>query len=213
MVTLQEINHPNISELLITLSHEGITDTLVYQPGINGANFLGTKFKDEALLELSQGTAPFTSSFKPKSPLSIFGGLEATGDWVITITDQVPANDGVFEAWSISILSNPSTDIKDEIDIPNDFYLFQNYPNPFNPSTKIRYSIPSVIATEAKQSQLVTLKVYDVLGNEVATLVNEEKPAGTYEIEFSADGLASGMYLYRLQAGSFIQTKKMILIK
>jgi photosystem II stability/assembly factor-like uncharacterized protein len=205
MVTLQEINHPDISELLITLSHEGITDTLVYQPGINGANFLGTKFKDEALLELSQGTAPFTSSFKPMSPLSIFSGLEATGDWVITITDQVPANDGVFEAWSISILSNPSTDIEVENYIPNEFYLFQNYPNPFNPTTNIRFRISDF--------EFVTLKVYDILGNEFATLVDEYREAGSYEVEFDASGLASGLYLYRLQAEGYIETKKMILIK
>ncbi len=74
--------------------------------------------------------------------------------------------------------------VPNEDPIPNTFSLEQNYPNPFNPSTKIRYTIPSVIASEAKQSQLVTLKVYDVLGNEVATLVNEEKPAGSYEVEF-----------------------------
>jgi photosystem II stability/assembly factor-like uncharacterized protein len=101
---------------------------------------------------------------------------------------------------------------------PKDFILLQNYPNPFNPSTTIRYSIPSVIASGTKQSSFVTLKVYDVLGNEVATLVNEEKPAGSYEVEFtshsgSVRNLSSGVYLYTLQAGSFIQTKKFILMK
>ena len=70
--------------------------------------------------------------------------------------------------------------------MPDRFALEQNYPNPFNPSTTIRFSIPNVIASTPKQSQLVTLKVYDVLGDEVATLVNEEKPAGTYEIKFDA---------------------------
>ena len=98
------------------------------------------------------------------------------------------------------------------------FALEQNYPNPFNPSTKIRYSIPR--STEYYSVlQNVTLKVYDILGNEVATLVNEEKPAGTYEVEFSAEsfgnasGLTSGIYFYRLQAGSFTETKKMILMR
>ena len=92
--------------------------------------------------------------------------------------------------------------------------LEQNYPNPCNPSTTIKYSIPT--------SEFVTLKVYDVLGNEVATLVDEEKPAGSYEVEFSAKGIAygrnaynlsSGIYFYTMQAGSFTQTKKLILIK
>jgi Secretion system C-terminal sorting domain len=103
------------------------------------------------------------------------------------------------------------------INTPSNFSLYQNYPNPFNPSTKIRFSIPASISTSA--DNLVTLKVYDMLGNEVATLVNGEKPAGTYEVEFSAKSipgagsLPSGIYFYRLTAGSFSQTQKMILLK
>jgi len=104
------------------------------------------------------------------------------------------------------------TSVENEEESPTDFSLLQNYPNPFNPSTKIRFTIPNnVILSEAKN--LVTLKVYDVLGNEVATLVNEEKPSGEYEVEFDASGLTSGIYFYQLRAGKFIGTKKMILIK
>ena len=93
--------------------------------------------------------------------------------------------------------------------IPAEFKLQQNYPNPFNPSTIISYSVPEL--------SFVSLKVYDVLGSEVVTLVNEEKPIGSYEVEFSATGgataLPSGIYFYRLQAGEFLETKKMILLK
>jgi len=85
------------------------------------------------------------------------------------------------------------------------YSLSQNYPNPFNPTTSIQYAISS--------RQFVTLKVYDVLGNEIETLINEEKSAGSYEVEFNAIGLSSGIYFYRLQAGSFIETKKMILLQ
>ena len=110
-----------------------------------------------------------------------------------------------------------SSEVEAEVKAPNVFSLEQNYPNPFNPTTKIKYTIPNVIANEAKQSQLVTLKVYDILGNEVATLVNEEQPPGIYEIEFSTSSgirnLVSGIYFYQLKAGSFIETKKMILLK
>ena len=110
--------------------------------------------------------------------------------------------------------STYSNEIEVEVDVtPKEFVLYQNYPNPFNPNTTIKFEIPSVIASGAKQSQFVTLKVYDILGNEVATLVNEEKLAGEYEVEFDAFAFASGMYLYKLQAGSFVQTKKMILTK
>ena len=86
-----------------------------------------------------------------------------------------------------------------------DFQLYQNYPNPFNPSTTIQYSVIN--------KQFVTLKVFDVLGNEIATLVNEEKSAGTYSINFNASNLPSGIYFYKLQAGSFTSSKKMLLLK
>ncbi len=98
-----------------------------------------------------------------------------------------------------------------KIEFVNSFDLLQNYPNPFNPTTTIKYSIPSVISSGARN--LVTLKVYDVLGNEIATLVNEEKPAGEYEVNFDASKLASGIYFYQLRTSSFVQTKKMILLK
>jgi len=97
----------------------------------------------------------------------------------------------------------------------NEFNLSLNYPNPFNPTTKINYLIPEL--------SYVTLRIYDVLGNEIGMLVNEEKPSGSYEVEFSAKGgsasggdaydLPSGIYFYRIRAGNYIETKKMILIK
>jgi hypothetical protein len=86
-----------------------------------------------------------------------------------------------------------------------DYLLSQNYPNPFNPSTVISYQL-SVIG-------FVTLKVYDILGREIATLVNEEKPAGEYEVEFNAANLPSGIYFYQIKAGNFVETEKMVLLK
>ena len=100
------------------------------------------------------------------------------------------------------------------IETPKEFSLEQNYPNPFNPSTRIEFIVPAnVIESETKKFQLVTLKVYDVLGNEIATLVNEEKPAGSYDVKFDASQLSSGIYFYKLKAGSFVGTKKMLLLK
>ncbi|MBK9096982.1 MAG: T9SS type A sorting domain-containing protein [bacterium] len=89
--------------------------------------------------------------------------------------------------------------------IPANFYLSQNYPNPFNPSTVIGYQLPV--------SGNVTLKVYDSLGREVATLVDEYVVAGSYEIEFDASKLSSGVYLYKLTAGNFTNSKKLLLLK
>ena len=102
------------------------------------------------------------------------------------------------------------TDVADEIEIPNLFKLSQNYPNPFNPSTTIEYTIPLNVRRE---TQNVTLKVYDILGRVVATLVNKEQPAGNYTVHFDASGLTSGLYFYRLHYGESINTKKMLLIK
>ena len=120
-------------------------------------------------------------------------------------------NDGTID--DTVKIQNQFTDVKEHGSLqPNEFRLEQNYPNPFNPNTKIKYTIPNVSQSGVEGSR-VQLKVYDVLGNEVATLVNESKPAGTYEIEFNASNLSSGVYFYKLQAGSFVETRKMILLK
>jgi len=89
--------------------------------------------------------------------------------------------------------------------IVDDYKLFQNYPNPFNPSTTISYQIP--------QQELVIMKVFDILGNEIGTIVNEEKPAGNYKVDFNTHSLPSGVYFYQLVAGNFVETKKMVLMK
>jgi len=103
------------------------------------------------------------------------------------------------------MLQNTPTDVEDDINLPTLANLYQNYPNPFNPLTKINYSVP--------QTSNVVITVFDILGNEIETLVNEEKSIGTYEITWIAENLPSGVYFYRLQAGSFVQTKKMVLLR
>ncbi|MBK7632243.1 MAG: T9SS type A sorting domain-containing protein [Ignavibacteriales bacterium] len=102
--------------------------------------------------------------------------------------------------------STTISDVKEIIGAtPSDFELGQNYPNPFNPSTLISYSIP--------QNSFVTLKVYDVIGNEVATLVNQSQSAGKYEVRFDASNLSNGVYMYSIKTDNFTATKKMILMK
>lgn len=125
---------------------------------------------------------------------------------LIQVTDQnlSPAASGSYaeiDDLSFSIL----TDVNDESAGVNDFSLEQNFPNPFNPSTRINYQIA--------KDNFVTLKVYDIIGNEVAALVNNQQPAGKYSVDFNSANLPSGVYLYRLQAGNYIQTRKMTLIK
>jgi hypothetical protein len=105
-----------------------------------------------------------------------------------------------------------SVEENDEVKLPNQFSLSQNYPNPFNPVTKIKYSIP--VGTYCNTPlRSVSLKIFDILGKEVATLVNEEKPAGNYEIEFDGSNLSSGVYFYQLSTYGEVETKKLILMK
>jgi hypothetical protein len=139
------------------------------------------------------------------------------GDWVFTAY-RMPSIDGNYSYELLAGTRNGKvvcfsggidfvTIIETEnlSDYPEDFNLFQNYPNPFNPATTISYSI--------KEKGMVTLKVFDILGKEVATLLNEEQTAGSYKIEFNASSIASGIYFYSLKAGNFIATKKMVLLR
>jgi len=103
-------------------------------------------------------------------------------------------------------VSSPLTAVDGyENELPTEYVLSQNYPNPFNPETKISYSLPV--------EEFVTIKVYDMLGREVTTLVNKKESAGTHEINFNASALSSGTYLYKMQAGNFVTSKKLVLIK
>jgi glycosidase len=133
------------------------------------------------------------------SDLSIFSvSLPSHGSAVFTISTE--------EQSVILPPIPPIVSVYDEITLqPEEYNLYQNYPNPFNPSTTIRFSVV--------QPDLVRIKIYDVLGREVKILVNEFKQASTYEVQFDASGLASGIYLYRIESGKFVQTKKMILLK
>ncbi len=121
--------------------------------------------------------------------------------WRVRSENKVGVSDW-SDIWSFTTYSPTNVD---EEYAPVEFNLSQNYPNPFNPNTSIHYAISN--------RQFVSLKVYDVLGNEVATLVNEEKPAESYEVQFNGNNLSSGIYLYKLTAGNFAETKKMILMK
>ena len=107
--------------------------------------------------------------------------------------------------------------VKNDAELLTDFRLLQNYPNPFNPSTTIKFSIP-IVGAEHVQPLHVVLKVFDLLGRVVATLVNEEKASGNYEVKFSVEtrcgeSLPSGVYFYQLIAGGNVITKKFILMK
>ena len=136
-----------------------------------------------------------------------------TGDstFITNTQGQITLQPGEFHIHTTTKLPTPEEGIllgledSEITNVPVKYDLQQNYPNPFNPTTKIRYSIVN--------PDVVKIKIYDVLGREVKTLVNEFKQAGSYEVQFNASNLASGIYLYRIESGNFVQTKKMILLK
>ena len=122
--------------------------------------------------------------------------------------DKSPVDGSKFKYRLKQIDNNGTYEYSKEIEVeivPTKFALYQNYPNPFNPTTKIRYQLP-------KESKVI-IKIYDIRGAEVITLLNEEKEAGIYEVIFNARNYSSGVYFYRLQAGNFVETKKMVLMK
>ena len=146
----------------------------------------------------------FYSTDSGKNWLSFNDGLPGTGINSLAIN----SNGYIFAGTSGNSVFrsvNSTTSVNDEKSIPSTFSLAQNYPNPFNPSTTILYKIP--------KTGLVSLKVYDILGREIKTLVNEEKPAGSYEVKFDRNRLSSGIYFYRLRVGENSSVKKMILLK
>jgi hypothetical protein len=125
-------------------------------------------------------------------------------NWAIFNQDIAPMPEGAD--FNIYLANDGVTGVEDRNDVVVErFRLEQNYPNPFNPSTTITYQVP--------ENSFVSIKVYDVLGKEVTSLINEEKSVGSYEVEFDATSLPSGIYFYRLQAGNYTTTKKMILLK
>ena len=138
---------------------------------------------------------PLQYIFLAKNGASVQLGLEGTTD-----------TSGVTKVRYINWNTPVPTDVRSIAEVPATFGLNQNYPNPFNPVTTIGYRVSGL------GSSWVRLAVYDVLGREVAVLVNEQKSAGTYTVQFNAANLASGIYLYRLTAGSFVDTRRMMLV-
>jgi hypothetical protein len=140
------------------------------------------------------------------------GGV--SGDSImVTVWDKLGGDRVIYdnltmnplEGGYIDIINTPFAKGNDEMISPEQFKLEQNYPNPFNPATTIKYSIP--------EESFVTLKIYDILGNELESLVNEKSAPGNYDVTFNASKYGSGIYIYSLRAGNYSETRKMILLK
>ena len=204
------ITHTYANDISVTLKNPANTTTRILYPG--AATNLGmhmiTIFDDQADSTIG-GTlrAPWSPRVKPTNTLSVFNSQNSLGWWKLIITDIVPASDnGTLIGWGIQINNNQTTGIENPITgIPTRFELHQNYPNPFNPVTTIKFDI-------AKGTN-VKITLYDIIGREVMVPVNEFKVPGYYELKFDGSALASGVYFYKIEAGTYVNTKKMILVK
>lgn len=196
-------------------------DLIVHNIGIT--QFTGDAFGNIILPDGSNHSALRVKIFRQTADTMFVAGIPLSTAEVKSTTYEWYTNESKFPVFGISYLeiningsittdkrveynTETPTDVNDEPEqIVSGFELLQNYPNPFNPSTKISW--------HSSVGSHQTLKIYNILGTEVATLVDEYRPAGSYELDFNASNLPSGVYLYRLQAGNYIQTRKMTLIK
>ncbi|MCH9028327.1 MAG: choice-of-anchor B family protein, partial [Bacteroidetes bacterium] len=194
----------------------GNLTSIDYLPDVGNGTVGVNPFGDLPWLSLSlTGGTLFAGESDTVTVTFDSNGLEKnqTYSGFIAVTTNVAGNE--FVTIPVSMYTGQPVSVEEDEIIPGGFELMQNYPNPFNPNTIITYSIPV--------KSFVNITVYNVIGKEVVTLVNEEKPAGTYEVEFSASGrsssgkdiynLPSGVYIYRLTAGSFTNSKKMMMLK
>ncbi len=185
--------------------------------GFNIASYFGQVDSADTLTRVSFGELTHTSPNPFQNDTVFWNFLYTAPDSLVVDTiysvansvnwDSIPSN---FDQWNfgenfaVHVIDNPVY-VQNENQQPEDFVLYQNYPNPFNPLTNIGFQIADF--------GFVSLKVYDILGNEVATLVYEEKQPGDYEVEFSSNGLTSGIYFCKLSVGSSSEVKKMVLMK
>ena len=198
----------------ISWNPAGLMTHTLYSFAIFGTNlFAGT---DGIFLTTNNGTT-WLNKNQGLNIIPVFVKLYISGNYIFA---------GIWNNYSVSTIWRRSLseiiDVKNiSSTVPDKYSLSQNYPNPYNPSTKIRFSIPPPDKSgsrtksdfEGGQGGMIVLKVYDILGNEIATLVNEYLKPGTYEVKFDGSQLVSGMYFYTLTAGDFKETKKLILIK
>lgn len=206
-VYIDSILHSRVSDLVITLSHNGITDTLVSHVQDDGKNFLWTTFKDQAVKDLEDWFTPFSGEFKPFQPLSIFNGTDPNGEWTLNIYDNKTGGSGFLHSWGIKPLFEKTTAIK-EVQLGEEkskILLGQNFPNPFSGKTQINW--------ENEINGFTQIKIFNLNGQEITTLINHQMPAGKHTLEFEGSQLSPGMYYYQLRIEKYIETKKLIIQK
>jgi hypothetical protein len=208
-VKIDSLLHPSVGDLEITLEHEGTTVKLVDQPALSGENFIRTALADAAERSLDWGFAPYTGWYVPEEPLFPFLLSDPSGEWTLTVTDHgtggVKAT-RVLEGWSLNLLTEAGAGVG----IPTqemlaNFGLEPIRPNPVNQEALISFQIPKPGA--------VNLKIYNQLGQEVASLAHEDLPEGVHSRVWNPGSLAPGTYFIHLEAGGMISVRKAMIVK
>jgi aminopeptidase YwaD len=199
------INHPNDGELTLMLrSPEGVQITLSQNNGTGGANYTNTTFDDSASVSITNGVPPFTGSYKPQVSFNSILNTNLNGNWILRLFDNTAGNQGTLLNWCILFKYYVPISVNENT-TPVSFELKQNYPNPFNPVTRIGFSIA--------KKDFVTLKIFDQLGREIQTLINDVLTPGDYEAVWNAKNYPSGAYYYRIETNGLSETKRMLLTK
>jgi subtilisin-like proprotein convertase family protein len=210
---LVNLTHTYVSDVRLVLSSPDGQEIMLRDSDriyIGGADMTNTLFDDEAIPSIDSGTAPFTGSYRPHQPLSVENGQNVHGDWTLTISDLHAADSGNLLDWEIHV--TPPQGVNDHPAAPEigTFALLGNYPNPFNSATEIRYAIT--------RNAPVKLVLFNMLGQEVRTLVNTSMPAGEHAVTWDgrdARGVnaTSGLYLLRLESADHVSAGKVILLR
>jgi hypothetical protein len=205
-VMIDSIIHPRASDLIICLTHDGVTDTLVRNVSGEGADFLWARLVDGAPVMINYGDAPFSGIYRPYKPLSGFNGLDPDGEWILTVYDSQAGEEGSLRAWGIKPLFEKPVAVEEPAgqSVEQKIRLSQNIPNPFTVLTTISWS--------SEISGLTTLKVFNINGQEVATLVDKFLPKGEFSVDFNGSSFSPGVYYYKLQIGNYMLAKKCIIL-
>ncbi|GEM_PF-4912595 len=204
---LVSIQHQLVNDLNIRLkAPNGVSKDLCLRHGSFSASGMLTAFNDaQPSVTLPNFYPPWSGTAAPDVAMGNFGASVSNGPWVLTVEDAAAGNTGTLLGWGLKLNISPIGIQPISGIVPKVFQLYQNYPNPFNPTTDIKFDIP--------KDANVKVKIYDILGREVASVINEFKKAGEYSISYDASNLASGIYIYKIEANDLTDAKKMILIK
>lgn len=203
---LDSLMHERAADLEISISHHGVTQQVVAGVNDTGADFLWTRLTDQATKRIEEGTAPFSGNHRPTAPLTAFSGLPPDGDWILGIRDTQTGISGTLKAWGVKPLYYKPLSINKPEDQGHTEHLLSAriVPNPFRESARIVWN--------SRIDGHTTLKICNMQGQEVATLLNRYLSRGDHALDFNATCLRPGVYFYRLQTAGCLLTGKCVIL-